>query len=566
MGTMACGPFAGIGTRAGATADGDVGQSRRRGRWEVRGGLCTDRGGSSADSDGEDTMGSGSATEHGETEHRAADGRLKRRGVIAGVAALATGLIARQAMQPVEAADGSFLELGAVGNANNTATTTTTLSSTATLALAVTSAANGTTIKGATDGANASAVQGVTDLGEGVLGMVSGGAAANGGTGVHGQALNTASTGVYGESSGDSGVGVYGLAEIVNSTGVFGDVYLDNSTAVGGRVRPGGIGSFGVYGEVNAASGAGIWGTSFDPTSPGILGTNTTGVAVQGTSTSADGVFGSSTSGYGVYGTSASSFGGWFEAGSDQGSGGVVGVARSAGTVGFQALAVSPATFAGYFVGSVSVYGSLGVTGSKFAVVKGADGQYRGMYAVESPECWFEDFGSSTMAAGKAEVKLDPLFAQYVRTSEDYHVFISEHGENNNLHVAGMTATGFAVQPDAAAVQAKGKAATSVNTTFSWRVVAKRADIAGERLPIWEMPQTAATADVPKSPALPKPPKLPTRPRPIASARSASPAPTPPSAPAPNPAPAARPPAAPAPNPQGQGPAPAAPNPLPPSR
>ena len=99
-----------------------------------------------------------------------------------------------------------------------------------------------------------------------------------------------------------------------------------------------------------------------------------------------------------------------------------------------------------------------------------------------------------------ATVKLDPLFAQHVHT-DDYHVFLTEHDENHHLHVDGADGAGFTVQADAAAAKAKGKNGGDVSGTFSWRVVAKRNDIKGERLPVWEMPTPAFTKPEPPAPA-----------------------------------------------------------------
>jgi hypothetical protein len=288
-----------------------------------------------------------------------------------------------------------------------------------------------------------------------------------------------------------------GAVTVVSTTlnaGVVGQTFVTDAPGVLGS-SPNGSQAKGVYGT--SGSGSGVYGESTG--SIGVQGQITGGsaantIAVKGVNQSAG------AGGFGVYGSSVRSFGGWFEAGSDQGSGGVVGVARSAGTVGFQALAVSPATTAGFFSGSVSVLGSLGVTGSKFAVVQGSDGQYRGMYAVESPECWFEDFGTGTLAGGKAEITLEPQFAQHVHT-DSYHVFLTEHDQNNSLHVTGRTAQGFSVQADDATLKAKGKAAASVAGTFSYRVVAKRNDIAGDRLPVWAMPTPAFTRPEPPTPA-----------------------------------------------------------------
>jgi hypothetical protein len=288
-----------------------------------------------------------------------------------------------------------------------------------------------------------------------------------------------------------------GAVTVVSTTlnaGVVGQTFVTDAPGVLGS-SPNGSQAKGVYGT--SGSGSGVYGESAG--SIGVQGQITGGsaantIAVKGVNQSAG------AGGFGVYGSSVRSFGGWFEAGGDQGSGGVVGVARSAGTVGFQALALSPATTAGFFSGSVSVLGSLGVTGGKFAVVQGSDGQYRGMYAVESPECWFEDFGTGTLAGGKAEITLEPPFAQHVHT-DSYHVFLTEHDQNNSLHVTGRTAQGFSVQADDATLKAKGKAAASVAGTFSYRVVAKRNDIAGDRLPVWAMPTPAFTRPEPPTPA-----------------------------------------------------------------
>jgi hypothetical protein len=278
-----------------------------------------------------------------------------------------------------------------------------------------------------------------------------------------------------------------GAVTVVSMTlnaGVVGQTFVTDAPGVLGS-SPNGSQAKGVYGT--SGSGSGVYGESTG--SIGVQGQITGGsaantIAVKGVNQSAG------AGGFGVYGSSVRSFGGWFEAGGDQGSGGVVGVARSAGTVGFQALALSPATTAGFFSGSVSVLGSLGVTGGKFAVVQGSDGQYRGMYAVESPECWFEDFGTGTLAGGKAEIKLDPQFAQHIHTDQ-YHVFISEDGDHNGLHTTAKNTSGFTVEASSLLAKAAGVNAAQAQGSFSWRVVAKRNDIKGERMPVWEMPQQA---------------------------------------------------------------------------
>jgi hypothetical protein len=335
-------------------------------------------------------------------------GAFRRRGLIAGAAALAAGVLAtRMGSEAVDAADGVAILQGAASNANNTAATLTTLTAPTTVAVF-------------------RAMQAAVAV------------------------PDTSLDASQGFATGANNSGVHGRNDALN-----------------------GIGTTGV-----ATNGTGIYGQS------------TSGSGVGAVSSSGAGVYGSSSSSNGVFGTSASGFGVWGEAGTGAGSGGVVGVARSAGTVGFQALAVSPAVYAGFFVGTVTISGSLGVAGSKFAVVKGADNKYRGMYAVESPECWFEDFGTGTLANGVATVKLDPLFAQHIHT-DDYHVFLTGIDQHHQLIAKAKGAGSFTVEADTALATLKGQKASDLSGTFSWRVVAKRNDIKGERMPVWEMPQQA---------------------------------------------------------------------------
>jgi len=119
-------------------------------------------------------------------------------------------------------------------------------------------------------------------------------------------------------------------------------------------------------------------------------------------------------------------------------------------------------------VKEISNFSVLG--GAKSAVVAFPDGSHRRLYCMESPECWFEDFGVGRLVNGQAKVKLDRDFSSVVN-SDTYHVFITEYEDNNALYVTKRTSTGFVVR-------AKAKAAAG---TFSYRVVAKRKDIAAPR-------------------------------------------------------------------------------------
>jgi hypothetical protein len=127
------------------------------------------------------------------------------------------------------------------------------------------------------------------------------------------------------------------------------------------------------------------------------------------------------------------------------------------------------------------------------------------MYCVEAAEAWFEDVGKGTLVGGKATIALDPAFAQHIET-QDYHVFLTEYGGSSGLYVDKQTASGFEVHASGG----------SGGGTFSWRVVGKRADMAGERLAKFVMPPGL------KVPETPLAPPVSTGPQPAPPARPAS--------------------------------------------
>jgi hypothetical protein len=116
------------------------------------------------------------------------------------------------------------------------------------------------------------------------------------------------------------------------------------------------------------------------------------------------------------------------------------------------------------------------------------------MYALESPESWFEDMGRAELVDGRAQVDLDDEFAAIVQT-DDYHVFLTPEGDTQGLFVSARTPDGFEVR--------ELQGGTS-NLTFSYWVVAKRGDIEAERLQRIEPPP--ALADV-LPPEVPEPPE-----------------------------------------------------------
>jgi hypothetical protein len=219
---------------------------------------------------------------------------------------------------------------------------------------------------------------------------------------------------VYGASS------IYGVVGI--STGGF------PSAGVLGVGSGNGIG---VKGE--SLNGNGVYGQSSSPNDSGVWGSNGNG-------------------GYGVSGSTISdtASGVW---GLNYGGGpGVRGTAFGSG-------------LAGAFDGTVSITGDLNVSGAKNAVVETASFGKRKLYAVESPENWFEDFGQAKLVNGRAVITIERVFAQTVNTEGDYHVFVTPKGNCRGLYVAHQGPGSFEVRE-----LNKGKA----NITFDYRIVARR--------------------------------------------------------------------------------------------
>ena len=210
----------------------------------------------------------------------------------------------------------------------------------------------------------------------------------------------------------------------------------------------------------------------------GVAGTSLLGIGVDGFSRTDFGVRGmtrsNATSGAGVMGIGSPGHG-------------VVGIARQT----FTTPVVPPPfvtggpLFAGLFFGNFQVQGDFTVTGHKSAAVPHPDGTHRRLYCVESPESWFEDFGSGKLTGGRATVALDETFAKLV-TCKDYHVFLTPEGDCNGLYVQRKTSSSFEVRE-------LQKGASAVG--FSYRIVARRRDVKGKRLEIVELGRLPEKAD-----------------------------------------------------------------------
>lgn len=149
--------------------------------------------------------------------------------------------------------------------------------------------------------------------------------------------------------------------------------------------------------------------------------------------------------------------------------------------------------------GPVIVGGNFTVVGgAKSAAVPHPDGSHRRLYCMESPESWFEDFGEGALVCGEASIALDADFAAVVDASK-YHVFLTAHRSHADLALTERSPDGFRV-----------RASEGAEGTFSWRVVAKRKDIAAPRFEPVELPKEPALPPVPDSvyQEAPKPPDL----------------------------------------------------------
>jgi hypothetical protein len=125
----------------------------------------------------------------------------------------------------------------------------------------------------------------------------------------------------------------------------------------------------------------------------------------------------------------------------------------------------------------VKYSGGLGGSGTKSAVVRTSKGPTE-MYAMESPELWFEDFGSARLTNGRAYITLDSQFLETVTIDTDnpMKVFVQLNDDCNGVYVK-KGVDGFEV------IELQG--GTS-NASFDYRVLAKRKGYETQRMKVTE--------------------------------------------------------------------------------
>ena len=252
--------------------------------------------------------------------------------------------------------------------------------------------------------------------------------------------------------------------------------------------------------EARSDSGFGVdakcpGGTALRATSASanaILASSEDGSALAASSAMSSAVVGHSSFGHGIEGTSfaprESSFDPFKGGRADRPSSkaGVSGVSfDGAGVSGLSenhagVLGSSNNGPAGLFYGDVVIVGGKVVLsgGTKSAAVPDGAGGHRLLFCIESPESWFEDFGAARLAKGRARVRIEKVFARTIRTN-DYHVFLTPAGDSNGLYVARKGRKGFEVRE-----QRGGRSSIA----FSYRIVARRADVPRTRLPKFVVP------------------------------------------------------------------------------
>lgn len=322
--------------------------------------------------------------------HQSPTSELRRRGLLAAMAGLAAGTLAKVTATPAFAGTDGDVVLGGSNTTGGTTQINATGAASAFVGNATGSGFGGqflsggpTALQSGTPSFSGTAIAAFTDSSFGVF------AIANSGEGLRG--------------SSNNGAGVHGSTGGVGKTGVLGETGAANA--------------FAVFGEASGISGTGVQGRSLQGT--GVVGSSTTGTGVAAVSTNGVGLTAQSSAESAL--TAFSSAGNRY-AGNIQNLNGALGL--------------------GLFVN-----GSLAVSGTKSSTVRIPDGTYRKLYAVEAPENWFEDYGTGTLVGGRATIQLEPVFRQTIDTAQTYHVFLTPHSADiESLAVTARRADQFVVE------------------------------------------------------------------------------------------------------------------------
>jgi len=321
-------------------------------------------------------------------------------------------------------------------------------------------------VEGVTSSGTASGVAGINNgSGWGVYGSTSGTSGTS--IGVEGVTSSPIAYGVAG-SNESSGIGVYGTS--VSGTGVYGSgnsgygIYgVSNSSH--GIV---GISNGNFFGVVGEGGGAGVYGSG----GYGVTGYGTSGYGMYGQSEGASvlgseiplaGVWGDTNtlSSAGVAGTGMDGIGGIFLNDSPSGNWALVAANYNSNGPIFTAENVANGVNC-----RIDSSAHLHCDGGIGAMVRLDSGKRKvALSAIQSPENWFEDFGSAQLVNGAAVIQFDPDFIQTVNTGKAYSVFPVPNGDCKGLYVTNKSANSFEVRE---------LGGGSSNIRFDYRITAIR--------------------------------------------------------------------------------------------
>ncbi len=263
--------------------------------------------------------------------------------------------------------------------------------------------------------------------------------------------------GVYAQGGNYPVIGTDGLYE-----GVYGDSYNDVDMASGIVGVSFGINqeTFGVYGETSATFGSGVYGQNG--------GTQSTTASSEITGQA--GVWGDGGTA-GIYGMLATT----------DNAPAFVAANNSSRFWSILTYQFDPNGDIAYFGNSanntncqIDALANLDCTGAinTFAKVRGGARKVA-LASIQSPQNWFEDFGSGRLASGSATIRFDSDFAETVNTGIEYHVFLTPKGDCKGLYVSNEGPGSFEVHELGGGVSSVG---------FDYRVVALRKNFENIRL------------------------------------------------------------------------------------
>jgi len=260
---------------------------------------------------------------------------------------------------------------------------------------------------------------------------------------------STISNIINGYASGQGSAAIYGqhittaTGGNTNVAGAFDATGLGYSTQPDWNIGVAGTGDeAGIYGSSNSSAG----------TRQGGYFTNSDGTNIQATASLA-----------GYDNTNAFFYGGFFDGGQDSVGGAIV---NPAGDINGDANTTDYAWVGVQIAGTnYKIVGG----GSVSTIVNDENNKGKILFAPESPEITFTDSGVGKLVNGKAEIKIDPILSKNIFVDEKHplKVFVQLEGDCNGVYVTEKSANGFTV---------KELQGGNSNVSFSWQLIANRAD------------------------------------------------------------------------------------------